>query len=103
MGYDVIHPGVHLLVHQASFNRLLDHGIGHGVGEMFFQAGGDPQQFILILPVKRHHISHLGPCLCQGACLVKYNGVRCRHRLHILAALYRDVVAAGLAHGRQHG
>ena len=103
VGHDVVHPGMHLFVDQPAFHCLVYHRVGHGVGEMFLQAGSNAQQLFLSHVIEYHHIRHLGPGLCQGSCLVKDNGVGSSHCLHVLAALYRNMVAAGLPHGREHG
>ena len=69
---------------------------------MLLQAGSNAQQLFLSHVIEYHHIRHLGPGLCQGSCLVKDNGVGSSHCLHIPASLYRNMAAAGLAHGREH-
>ena len=97
--YNIIHPGMHFLMYQAPLHRFSDNRIGHGVGKMLLQAGCNAKQLIFVLSVEYNYICDLGPCLCKGSCLVKYNGVCCCHCFHIPAALYRDMVGAGLTHG----
>ena len=60
---------------QAPAFGFLHHGIGHGVGEMFLQTGGQPQHLPFILTTEGDHLCHLGASMGQGAGLVKYNGI----------------------------
>ena len=46
-GHQVLHLGVALLVAQAPAAGLLHHGVGHGVGEVLLQAGGQPEHLLL--------------------------------------------------------
>ena len=100
--HDVLHLGVHLLVGDAALLGGAHHGVGHGVGEVLLQAGGQLQHFALVTAGEGDHIHHLRGGAGEGAGLVEHDGVRLGEGLQILAALHGDVVAAALAHGGQH-
>ena len=102
MCHDVLHLGVHLLVGDAALLGGTHHGVGHGVGEVFFQAGGQLQHFALVTAGEGDHVHHLRGGAGEGAGFIEHDGVRLGEGLQILAALDRDVIAAALAHGGQH-
>ena len=89
-------------MNQMTAHRLADHSVCHGVGEMLLQAGRHPQHLVLVPALKGHDIRHHRLRLGQGSRLVKDDGIRLRHSLHVLSALYGDMVPAGLTHGGQH-
>ena len=103
VGHQIFHLGVVLLVTQASALRLLHHGVGHGMGEVLLQAGGQPQHFGFLLGAERYHLSHPGAGVGQGAGLVKDDGIGSRHSLQEFAALDGDVGASRLPHGGEDG
>ena len=103
VGHQIFHLGVVLLVTQAPALRLLHHGVGHGMGKVFLQAGGQPQHFGFLLGAERYHLSHPGAGMSQGAGLVKDDGVGGSHRLQELAALDGDMGPSRLPHGREDG
>ena len=103
VGNDVIDFGVHLLVGEVLVLGGLDHGVGHGVGEVLLQAGGQAEHVVLLLAVEGHDLDHGGAGAGEGAGLVEDDGVGLGQGLQELAALDGRVAAAGLAHGRQHG
>ena len=43
VGHDVFHLAVHFLVGEPFIRRLAHNGVGHGMGEMFLQAGRIPE------------------------------------------------------------
>ena len=52
MGHQIFHLGVTLLVMQAPTASLLYHGVGHGVGEVLLQAGGQAEHLRLLHAVE---------------------------------------------------
>ena len=101
VGHHVFHFAVHLPVVQAPLPGGAHHGVCHRVGEMLLQAGGHAQHFPLILSPEGYDLPHRGAGVGEGAGLVKDHGVRAAQNLHVLAALDRDLVVAGLPHGRE--
>ena len=102
VGHYILHLGVVLLVGQTSGPGLLHHGVGHGVGIVLLQAGGQPQHLLGVTAAEGHDLRHPGGGIGQGAGLVKNNGVRLGHGLHEPPALDGDMVLAALPHGGQH-
>ena len=100
--HDVFHLGVHLFVRDAPLLGGTDHGVCHGMREMFFQTGGKLQYFLLLAAGEGHYLHHLGGGVGQGAGLIEHDGIRLRQRFQILTALYGDVVFPTLPHGRKH-
>ena len=103
VSHQILHLGVVLLVAQAPALRLLHHGVGHGMGEVLLQAGGQPQHFGFLLGAERYHLSHPGAGVGQSAGLVKDDGIGSRHSLQEFAALDGDVGASRLPHGGEDG
>ena len=102
VGHQVLHLGVHLLVGKPPLPGGLDHGVGHGVREVFLQARGQTEHFRLLVPTKGDHLGHHGAGMGQGTSLVKDDGVRLGHGLQVLSALHGHMEAAGLAHGGEN-
>ena len=73
--YNIINLGMHLLMNQPAADGLLYHRIRHGMWEMLFQTGSDPQHLILVTALESHHISYRWLCLGQGPRLIKNNSV----------------------------
>src|SRR5699024_8598927 len=60
VSHQILHLGVVLFVAQAPALGLLHHGVGHGMGEVLLQAGGQPQHFGFLFAAEGHHLSHRG-------------------------------------------
>ena len=99
VGNDILHLRVHLFVIQSPFPCGLDDCIGHGMREMFFQAGGQAQHIRLVLPAEGNDLRNHRAGVGQGAGFVKDHRIRLSNCFQILAALYRHMEAAGLPHG----
>ena len=82
---------------------FLHNGVGHRVGEMFFQAGRQPQHFLFIAAVERNYLGYLGTGAGQGAGLIEYHRIGLGNLFQKLPALYRDMLPAGLTHGGEYG
>ena len=102
MGDNVFHLGMHLFMHQPPPHGFRHNGVGHRMGEMLLQAGGDPQHLVRIPSFKGDDAGDHRLCLCKRTRFVKNNGIRFRHRFQIAASFYGDLERAGLAHGRKH-
>ena len=102
VGHQVLHLGVHLLMGQIPLPGGLNHGVGHGVGEMLLQAGAQPEHFQLLVPTEWDHLSHHGVGMGQGTRLVKNNGIRLGHSFQVLSTFHGHMEAAGLAHGGEN-
>ena len=102
MGHQVLHLGVALLVVQAPAFGLLHYGVGHGVGEVLLQTGGQTEHFILYLSVEGKNLCHPGAGVGEGSGLVKDDGIRFRHRLQEFSALDGDVLPSRFPHGGDH-
>ena len=72
---DVFHLGVVFLMAKAPALGLLHHGVGHGVGEVFLQAGGQPQHFSFVLSAKGITLATLGQAWVRVPVFVKDNGI----------------------------
>ena len=59
VGHDVFHFGVHLFVGQTLLSGGADHRIGHGVGEMLFQTGGQTEHIVLLAVAEGDDVHHL--------------------------------------------
>ena len=79
------------------------HGVGHGMGKVLFQTGGQLQNFALVAAGEGHDLHYLRGGTGEGAGLVEHDGVCLGQGFQILAALDGDVIAAALAHGGKHG
>ena len=75
MGYNIVHLRVHFLVDQTSPDGLLNDRVRHGMGEMFLQAGCNPEHLILVPPLEGHDTGHHRPGLRESAGLIKYDGI----------------------------
>ncbi len=102
MCHDIIHFGVHFLMHQAAFHSFINNRISHGVREMLLQAGRHPKKLILLLSIENHYIRHLGPCFCKCSRLIKYDCVGLRHSLQVFSAFYCYMEASGLPHSGEN-
>ena len=101
--HQIIDLGVELFVSEAPALCLLHNGVGYRVGKMFLQAGRQTQHLCFLVPAERDYPHHLGAGAGEGAGLIKHNGIRPGDGFQKLPALYRDMLPAGLAHGRQYG
>ena len=103
MGHDILHLAVHLaMIKTPLFCRLYDR-IGHGMREMFFQAGCHPEHLTFVFTAERHHFRNRRAGPGKGPCLVKDHGVGIADPFHEHTALYSDLMPAGFTHGRKHG
>ena len=102
VGHQIFHPGVALLVGEPPAVGLLHHGVGHGVGEVLFQAGSQAEHLRFFLPVERDDPRHPGASVGESAGLVKDDGVRLGNRLQEFASLDCDVLPSRLPHGGEH-
>ena len=102
VSHQVFHLRVAFLVAECSPLCLGHHGLGHGVGIMFLQAGGQTEHLRLILPAEGDDLGHFGRCVGQGAGLVEQNGVCHGDRLHKPPAFHQQLMGAGLLHGGEH-
>ena len=59
VGHDVFHFGVHLFVGQILLSGGADHRVGHGVGEMLFQTGGQTEHIVLLAVAEGDDVHHL--------------------------------------------
>ena len=80
------------LMAQASAAGRFHYGVGHGVGEVFLQAGGQAEHLRLILAVEGDDLGHLGTGVGKGAGLIKDDGVRFGCGFQKPAALDGDVL-----------
>ena len=103
VGHDILYFGVHLFVGDAALFGLPDDGVGHRVGEVLLEAGGQLQNFALAATGEGDDLDHLGGSAGQGAGLVEDDGVSLGQGLEVLAALDGDMACAALAHGRKNG
>ena len=99
VGHDVADLGVLLLVLEAPVLGRLDHGVGHGMGVVLLQAGGQAEHLRLVVPAEGDDPGDPGRGVGQGAGLVKDDGVRLGHGLQELAALDGDPTVPRLLHG----
>ena len=102
VGDDVLHLGMILLVRQAAGLGFLDHGVGHGVRIVFLQARGKAQHLALFVAAKGDDLRDGGGRIGERAGLVEDDSVRLRDGLEEASALDGDMMAAALAHGREH-
>ena len=98
--HQILHLGMAFLMAQASAAGRFHYGVGHGVGEVFLQAGGQAEHLRLILAVEGDDLGHLGTGVGKGAGLIKDDGVRFGCGFQKPAALDGDVLTPGLPHGR---
>ena len=103
VGHHVLHFGVPLLVAEVPLPGGVHHGVGHGVGVVLFETGGQPQHLVLGVPAEGHHQGQAGHGVGQGAGLVKDDGLRLGGGLQELAALHPDAALAALPHGGEDG
>ena len=87
----------------AALFGLPDDSVGHRVGEVLLEAGGQLQNFALAAAGEGDDLDHLGGSAGQGAGLVEDDGVGLGQGLEVLAALDGDMACAALAHGRKNG
>ena len=98
VGHNVLHLGVHFLMGQPPLPGGLDNRVGHGMGEMLLQAGGQSQHICLILPSEGNDLRNHRAGMGQGAGLIKDHRICLGNCFQILAALYRHMEPAGLPH-----
>ena len=103
VGHQVFHLGVALLVVQPPAAGFLHHGVGHGVGEVLLQAGGQTEHLRLLHAIEGNDLGHPGAGVSEGAGLVKDDGVRFGHGFQELAAFDGDMLPSRLPHGGEHG
>ena len=85
---------------QAFFLSLTHNGAGQAVREVFFQAGGQAQDFIAIHVIhKRNDFFHVRRGAGQRPRFVEYNGIRFSKGFQILAAFDHDTILGGFTHG----
>ena len=102
VGHQVLHLGVAFLVGQPPAVGLHHHGVGHGVGEVLFQAGGQAQHRRLFFSVEGNDLRYPGAGMGKSAGLIKDDGVRFGYRFQEFAALDSDVLPSRLPHGGEH-
>ena len=99
---DILHLRMVFLVLESPLFCLLHDGIGHGVRIMLLQTGGQAQHFGLLMAAEGHDLRDLRPGVGQRAGLVEHDRIGLRHGLQKTSALDGNVIAAALAHGREH-
>ena len=99
---DVLHLRMIFLMLEALLFGLLHNGVGHRMRVMLLKAGSQTQHFRLLMTAEGHNLCNLrlGVGQCPG--LVEHDRIRLRHSLQKPSALDRNVIAAALAHGREH-
>ena len=102
MRHHILHLRMIFLVRQPAPLCLLDHGVCHGMGIVFLQAGGKPQHFGFILPAKGDDLCNLWRGAGQRAGLIEYDGVRLGNGLQKAPALDGNRMPAAFPHGKQH-
>ena len=85
------------LVRQPAPLCLLDHGVCHGMGIVFLQAGGKPQHFGFILPAKGDDLCNLWRGVGQRAGLIEYDRISCGYCFQKFPTLHSDVMRLGFA------
>ena len=76
---------------------------GYTVREMFFQAGGVPQNFLTAVAAERNYLRHPRAGRRQGSCFVKDDRIRLGIGLHKFSALHQYPVIRRFLHGRNDG
>ena len=102
VSHQVFHLRMAFLMVQAAAAGLLHHGVGHGVGEVLLQAGGQTEHLRLLHAIEGNDPGHPGAGVGEGAGLVKDDGIRFCHRLQEFTALDSDVLPSRLPHGGEH-
>ena len=103
MGHDIVDFGMHLLMDESFFFGCRNNRVRHGVWEMLFQAGSDPEHLIPIASLKGDNIGNDRLCLCECACLIKDDRVRLCNGFHEGTAFDGHLVAARLSHRGENG
>ena len=99
MGGDVFNHGMMLVVLQSFGSGLADHGLGHRMGEMLFQAGGQAKRFRPVPAVAGDDLLD-GRCgHGQGASLVEDKDIGLGQILKMPAAANRCPQRGRLSHG----
>ena len=102
MRHDVLHLRVILLVRQAAALGLSHDGVGDGVGIVLLEARGKAEHFTLLVAAEGDDLRDLGRGVGERAGFVEDDGVRLGNGFEEAPALDGDVIAAALAHGREH-
>ena len=100
--HDVLDLRVILLVRQSAVFGLGHDGVGDGVGIVLFEARGETEHLALLIAAEGDDLRDLGRGVGERAGLVKDDGVRLGDGFEEAPALDGDVMAAALAHGREH-
>ena len=100
--HDVLDLRVILLVRQSAVPGLGHDSVGDGVGIVLFEARGKAEHFTLLVAAEGDDLRDLGRGVGERAGLVKDDGVRLGDGFEEAPALDGDVMAAALAHGREH-
>ena len=67
---------------------------------MLFQTGGGAQDLLTLVSFHRNDFGYLRTGICEGAGLIKDNGIRTRKCFQKLPAFYHHIVICGFVHGR---
>ena len=102
VGHHILHLRMVFLMGKAPPLRLLHHGVGHGVGVMLLQAGGEAEHIRFPVSAEGNNLRHLRRGVGQRTGLVEHNGIRLGHSLQKTPALDGNVMPAAFPHGRQH-
>ena len=81
---------------------LLHNGVGHRMRVMLLKAGGQTQHFRLLMSAEGHDLRDLRLGVGQRAGLVEHYCIGLCHGLQETSAFDRNMIAAALAHGREH-
>ena len=100
--HDVLDLRVILLVRQSAVPGLGHDGVGDGVGIVLFEARGKAEHFTLLVVAEGDDLRNLGRGVGERAGFVEDDGVRLGDGFEEAPALDGDVMAAALAHGREH-
>ena len=103
VSHHILHLRVVFLVIQPQPPGFRHHSVGHGVGIVLLQTGGQTQHFTGTVPVKGHNLGYGRGGAGQRAGFVKHHGIGLSHSLHKPAALDGNMIPAALPHGGEHG
>ena len=87
VGHHILHLRMVFLMGKAPPLRLLHHGVGHGVGVMLLQTGGEAEHIRFPVSAEGNNLRHLRRGVGQRTGLVEHNGIRLGHSLQKTPAL----------------
>ena len=87
VGHHILHLRMVFLMGKAPPLRLLHHSIGHRVGIVFLQTGGEAEHIRFPVSAEGNDLRHLRRGVGQRTGLVEHNGIRLGHSLQKTPAL----------------